>query len=531
MGTVVEKIQCPKCLDSGRDNLVVYSDGEGSHCFACGYHDHGDSADQPKETNTGKTNSELFQGICKDIPERGLSKKTCQFFNYQVKGKYQIANYCDGTGKPVAQKIRRDDKKFMVRGDSSKMTLFGQHLYEANDRVFVTVCEGEIDALSVAESQGTQFPVVSIPNGANNATKALKNSIEWLSKFKHVVLMYDMDEAGQAAARACVELLEPGKIKIAKLSLKDPNEMILAGKGQELRSALFNAKSPDTESLLSIDDILDIPLNPPTMGMSWGFPRLDKISYGIQLGGVYIITAGSGVGKTTFMRDVIANLIINEDCKVVMCSLEQPLTDIRLRMAGYVLNKQIHRPGDGFDIKEVNDIERNIFNGKLFVHDNSGEELKPENIYRRMRAYAIATGCKVILLDNITQLVMGASEERKAIDIIMSSAQRLSVELNIVIFIVSQLSKPEGKGYEEGRKISSSALRGSQSLQTNAFFVLAIEGDTSDNSAEGRNVRYIRALKDRYTGEAVGKGLYLKYDSVTGRMVEHTPLNNLEEII
>jgi twinkle protein len=55
--------------------------------------------------------------------------------------------------------------------------------------------------------------------------------------------MFDQDDAGQKAVDDCVQLFSPGKVKIATLPLKDPNEMIQAGRGAEIINQIWNAKS------------------------------------------------------------------------------------------------------------------------------------------------------------------------------------------------------------------------------------------------------------------------------------------------
>ena len=46
--------------------------------------------------------------------------------------------------------------------------------------------------------------------------------------------MFDMDEAGQKAAEEAAQVLPVGKAKIARLPMKDPNEMLLANRGTEI---------------------------------------------------------------------------------------------------------------------------------------------------------------------------------------------------------------------------------------------------------------------------------------------------------
>ena len=52
--------------------------------------------------------------------------------------------------------------------------------------------------------------------------------------------MFDQDEAGRKAADEVAQLLSVGKAYIATPSLKDINEMLLAGKGDEAINAVVS---------------------------------------------------------------------------------------------------------------------------------------------------------------------------------------------------------------------------------------------------------------------------------------------------
>ena len=526
MSQVLEKVQCPECLDSGRDNLVRY-EGDSAYCFACGYTEQGDADYEPKE----KVPSGLTQGQYKDIPQRGISKRTCTHFGYMVGNGCHIATYCDDKGNPVAQKIRRAGKKFSTLGDASKMALFGQHLYEPSPNVFVTVTEGEMDALSVAEIQGTRFPVVSIPKGANNAADALKGSLEWLSGFKHIVLCLDNDEAGRAAIEDCIELFEPGKVKVAKMSLKDPNEMLLAGKGGELKSALFNAKSVRLDCVVSVEDIIAQGITPPEAGLCWGWPKLTEATYGIRDKQIYTIGAGSGIGKTEFIKDIISNLCFNHDAKVGMLSFEQSPRESMLRFAGSILGKRVHIPGVKWDQEEIEGAMRK-FDSKLFFYDHKGVS-GIDSIIPKIRYMVSALGCKYIVLDNLTAVSTEEKDERKGIDKIMATLANLTQEIGFTLFLICHLAKPtDGKSYEEGRRVTPAAFRGSQSIQFASTFMMGLERDKFAEDKNLRNVLTIRILKDRFTGESDGLTIDLKYDRVEGKLLEYDrPVDEMGEVI
>ena len=170
---------CPKCGSS--DALARYADG-GAHCFnqLCDHHEFstdGEVTTKPESVGKQtKDSSSLVKGEVQALLKRGITEETCAKWAYHVGKKngktVQIANYIKD-GKIVAQKLRFADKTFSIVGEGKKnLGLYGQHLWRDGGKK-VVVTEGEIDALTVSQLQGNKWPVVSVPNGAQGAKKAL----------------------------------------------------------------------------------------------------------------------------------------------------------------------------------------------------------------------------------------------------------------------------------------------------------------------------------------------------------------------
>ena len=237
----LEHIPCPECGSSDAGGL--YDDGT-AKCHKCG---HRWTAEEPDplegSAEVVAQPGELLDGRPVRLPARGISRETCELWGYwwnKDRG-VQIANYCPPDSKtPVAQKIRRPDKSFGWVGDRSRIGLYGEHLWRDGGKM-VIVTEGEIDALSVSQVQGNRWPVVSVPDGAHSAAAAVTKSLAWLEGFERVVFMFDEDEPGREAAEECARLVSPGKGYIARLPLKDPNELLQAGRGDEIRDAACSA--------------------------------------------------------------------------------------------------------------------------------------------------------------------------------------------------------------------------------------------------------------------------------------------------
>ncbi len=78
---------------------------------------------------------------------------------------------------------------------------------------------------------GSKYPVVSVRNGAGNAAQDIKANYEWLDSFENIVICFDNDEAGRAAANQVAEVLGT-KAKIFKgtKDFKDACEFIQENK-------------------------------------------------------------------------------------------------------------------------------------------------------------------------------------------------------------------------------------------------------------------------------------------------------------
>lgn len=519
----LQRTQCPKCQDSGRDNLVYYSNGS-AYCFACGYRPETEEKIEVAPSN----NNSLLSGVISNISDRKLNSDTCQKYQYQL-GQYtgylggeyvenepvHIANYCDEFGQPVAQKIRDRQKRFKILGDFSKVDLYGKQLFEPTEKFPIVITEGEIDAITVNQAFNS-MPVVSIPNGVNSARKVLKQNIIWLSKFKEVLLGFDNDEAGIKASKECVDLFEPGKVKIIKWSKKDPNEMLQEGLTDDIKKCVWNATTYRPDSIVTVDDIV---VKKPEIGLSWPWKQLTGLTYGIQPKSVYTIGGGSGQGKTEFMKDIILHLAFHHKARVGAMFLEQSPDQTLIRLVGGILGKRLHVPGDDWNEEEIKDASSKLKDNVFFYNHFGSQNM--DAVIDKIRYLVKGLDCKYIFLDHLTALAAEMDDERRGIDSAMSKLGGLVHELDFSLFLVSHLAKPKDDySYEQGRQVTAASFRGSQSIQYWSSFMIGIERNKLAEDERERMVTTVRILKDRFSGEADGCTMYLTYDRNSGKLVE-----------
>lgn len=512
---------CPSC--GSKDNLARYADG-GAHCFGCKYHekgsgDAGASAYQ-SHRQAGHQHRDLLRGTVGAITNRRLDEDTCRLFDYQVgdldNEKVHIANYRDRSGAVVAQKIRKAGKKFSVLGDAKGMGLFGDHLWAKGKRIVIT--EGEIDAMSVSQAMGNKWPVVSLPIGAQSAVKAIQKSYDYLDAFEEIVLMFDQDEPGREAATKVAEILPVGKVKIATLPLKDANECLVAGKVDAIVQAMWNAKPYRPDGIVMANDLKQVVMSHDNeMGLPYPFTALNRITRGIRPSELVVITSGSGMGKTTFVRE-IAHSLHTAGHKVGLIMLEESNKRTLQGLVGLHLNKNILVDRTTTSDEEISRAFDELFTDRdVALYDHFGST-DVDNIINRIRYMARALGCTHVVVDHLSILVSGLAtgDERKLIDMAMTKLRTLVQETGISLFVISHLKRPDGnQGHEDGAKVHLGQLRGSHAIAQLADICIALqkpEGETTDSTE-------LRILKNRFTGE-VGSAGILNYNRDTGRLTE-----------
>ena len=513
-GNSIGKEPCPKC--GSQDNVAVYEDGY-RKCFGMGCDffamPEGEYVAPKATPKVGVPMIPLADQEFAMLRKRALSEETCTKWKYGIaeyKGKkVQVANYMKD-GRLVAQKIRFANKDFLMLGDGKAAGFYGQHLWRDGGKS-VVVTEGEIDALSVSQMFKNKYAVVSLPKGAQGAARTIKQELEWLLKFDHVVLMFDNDEAGQLATEEVCSLLPPGRVKIATLPLKDANEMLTANRGGELVSAYWDAKVFRPDGILSIGDVKDDCLKPMQQGVPWPFKELNDATFGRRDGEVYAIGGGTGTGKTDLFTQCIKHDAIDLDIRCGVLYLEQPPVETVRRIAGKLAGKKFHLPDAGWTTNELEEaITQLDQSGNVILYNHFGTS-DWDVIESRIRYMVTGLGCKHIYLDHLTALAAHAEDERRELEGIMADLAGLAQELMFKLHFISHLATPEGKPHEEGGRVMIRHFKGSRAIGFWSHYMIGIERNQQDRGSPS----ILRVLKDRYTGQATGFTMGLAYDPET----------------
>ena len=148
----------------------------------------------------------------------------------------------------------------------------------------------------------------------------------------------------------------------------------------------------------------------------------------------------------------------------------------------------------------------------------------------KIRYMAVGEKCDFIILDHVSIAVSGieGDNERKLIDVLMTTMRSLVEETGVGLIVISHLRRvPDQQSHEEGGATSLSQLRGSGAIAQLADTVIGLE---RNQQADGRkkNLVRIRVLKNRWTG-ATGIAGYLYYEREVDRLTAVDRLSDFDD--
>ena len=521
------------CTDCGSSDALSINNNGSTFCHSCKQYTpppEGEVAVRvPEKPLTGSEGfdatlallaSQSFVGV----PERGLSAATMRAYGVVVKDGKTVYPYFDATepNTPIAAKVRYPDKRFQTAGNWSSGGLFGQQLFTKGGR-YVTLVEGEYDALAAYQMTGSKYPVVSIRNGAGSALKDCKAAYEWLDSFDTIVICFDADKQGLEASNEVGQLFG-GKAKIVKHvnGHKDACDYLANNDQAEFSNAFWRAEQYVPDGIVNAATLWDEVNTPMEVAeVTYPFDGINALTYGIRPAELVTVTAGSGLGKSQFLREVVWATLQQSKHNIGLLFLEESIRKTALSLMSLAANKLLHLP----TTKSTEEERRQAFdatlsNERLYLLDHFGST-DVDNIVGRVRYMAKALDCRYVFLDHVSIVVSAQSnlDERKALDEIMTKLRMLVQETGIALFVVSHLRRPDNKGHEEGAATSLSQLRGSASIAQLSDIVLGLERDGQADDPITRNTTAVRVLKNRFSGET-GRCAALYYDNHTGRMTE-----------
>ena len=526
MAFVQHSMECPDC---GSSRGYAIDDNGWATCFSCdkktppekvGNTDSGRVVQmQQRSSHIGAYNAS--EGlIYRSLANRKLNIKALEAYGVGFRGDDIVFPYNGGK----AAKVRKGGQKdFTIEGgwrDSNH--LFGQEKFSAGQK-FVMVVEGEFDAVAAHQMMSYKTPVVSVRNGAQSALKDVKENYDYLDSFDEVIFCFDNDSPGLEAQAKCAELFSH-KSKCMKhmTNMKDANDYLLNNNIEEFVRAFWKAERWTPDGIVAGVSLYDDVMKPLAKAdCDYPFGGVNKLTYGLRKQELVTVTAGSGLGKSQFLREIIWHILQTTKANIGLMFLEESTRKTGLSLMSLAAEKPLHLPDTVATQEEKDEAFKNTLGtDRLFLFDHFGSS-DVDNIVNRVRYLAKVVGCDYVFVDHISIIVSAQSngDERKSIDEIMTKLRMLVQETGIALIVVSHLKRPENKGHEEGAATSLAQLRGSGSIAQLSDMVIGLERNGQHENEEERNTTSVRVLKNRFSG-VTGPACRLLYSLTTGRMTE-----------
>ena len=502
--TDINHQQCPHCNHKGcysyNEEKNVYN------CFSCGakgilHKDHDMNVAYLKKETPSDGNY---------VSMRGISEGTMKDFNVLTFPDRQEYVYPSG-----GIKVRRlEDKAFYTKDGFRGDELFGMNFFTAGCSKTVTVTEGELDALSVAQMLKSSYinPVVSLPS-ATPSKKLWENCADWLNSFERIVLSVDNDEAGNAVADRMARLFPNKVYRVPHDKYKDANDFLQAGATQEFKSAWFKPQKHTPENVINTSEqFLSLYHDTPEhQYVPTGIQALDDKILGLMQGHFTVIKAPTGIGKTEVMRYLEYNML-QRGIPIATWHLEETKLRSLLGLVSYHVGDNLTRR-DLIEEKDAEELVVEAIKGitkdenlyQFYLSDGQGAD----ELCDQIRFFSQACDCKFVFFEPIQDVVTGSTEESKEQQLADLSVRlsKMAADLNVGIVTIAHTNENGDPKY-------------CKMIGQRASVIIDLNRDKEADTVEEKNTTYIKVEKNRPCSQEGQAGkMKFNYDTFTLREV------------
>ena len=388
----------------------------------------------------------------------------------------------------------------MWQEKEAKQTLFNRDRVPAEVLELIIV-EGELDCMTLVQL-GYQN-VVSVPGGASNLDW-IESDFDWLSRFDTLFLCLDADDAGEKGARKIAKRLGSWRCRRMRLPFKDANECLQRGMTKEhFDEFILQADDMAPATVRMAESFFQEMLEDDREGAETGFKRFDFILGGLRPGEVTVWTGRNGDGKTTFLNQLVLNLLTRHvDQRVCLASLEmrpKRLLTWMCRQAGIIACLE--------GLQEFTKITA----GKLSLV-NAQHELAPDDLLEAFEYVARRFGTQTFVVDSLLRVDLGSGpdwlESQKRF---MNRLTQFALTHEVHVLLVAH----PRKGSTDQARIDKVDIAGSGDISNLAFNVISLrrlKGENGDPDA------ILEVMKNRETGKL--GAVSLKFDEESKRFKE-----------
>ncbi len=256
-------------------------------------------------------------------------------------------------------------------------------------------------------------------------------------------------------------------------------------------------------------------------GYESGYSCLDKYLNGFNQGHYIIIGARPGVGKTTFLLNLMIRFAVNKNLPIGYFSLEATREEAMLNatciLAGIESQKAKWGSTTQKEHATVVDAEEILQKTKVYIDDQSNLSLS--QVVARTRRWITTYGIKILFIDYLT-LIRGDGKfgtKQEEVQQVSQGLRSLAKTYKIPIICVAQLNRDSEK---TGKPPTKADLRESGQIEMDAHSILMLHRPETKiefrEHSKPSNLD-IHIVKNRYGEEAK---IEFAFEKSTGRLYE-----------
>lgn len=253
-------------------------------------------------------------------------------------------------------------------------------------------------------------------------------------------------------------------------------------------------------------------------GYPTGYDKLDGLLDGINKGHLIIVGARPGVGKTTFILNLIERMCVHKGIRVGFFSLEATLDQA---MNGFIcLSARVEsgkvRKGTLTDaeVQRLLKVQSQIADKPFYLDEK--ESLKMSQVFARVKRMIRNHGIEVLFVDYLGELKGDGkyTNKQEEMQIVSRGLRAIAKKMNIPVICVAQLNRESEKG---NRVPIKSDLRESGQIEADAHSILMLHRPDQEDQYNKPGILNLYIVKNRFGRE--GK-ISFDFDKDTGVLTE-----------
>lgn len=308
---------------------------------------------------------------------RGISNNTLLRFKIteseeyfaQVEAKRTAINFNYYRNEELVNVKYRDAQKNFRLVKDAELIFYNLDSLEGQTEAIIT--EGEIDCLSMYESGF--FNSVSVPNGASKGSQRLEyldNCIDYFQSIDKIIICTDNDSAGITLKDELCRRLGKERCWLVTypVDCKDANEVLINHGKEAVQHLINSAYQYPIEGIETIDDCAEEVLNMYENGFPFGkrigIDELDQLITW-KTGELTTITGMPGSGKSTWLNNILIELVKQHDWRIAMFTPEkQPTSILVSELSEIFIGKAFYRPDPNSQMSK-----EQLFDAMEFIKD------------------------------------------------------------------------------------------------------------------------------------------------------------------